>query len=245
MSFQSADKIICVSQGLKDNINTRFGIDNDKIVVIYNGVDLHTISKIKQKKSLKKIIISCGRLVEQKGFTHLIHAFNIVRKSYPEVVLHIIGKGELHTKMTALVSSLKLTHVITLLKYRKPYSHLKQAYIFVSSSLYEGFGNVIIEAMNCGLPIVSTNCRYGPQEILNGSIEYKQNDLLKILYGKWGILVPPIKNGEESMAQALISLLKDKKMYLKYKKASIIRGKQFSADTMSRKLLSEIQSVCK
>ena len=108
--------------------------------------------------------------------------------------LYILGEGSERPRLEKLIQDLGLHPVVRLLGFQpNPYATMRQADVFVLSSDYEGFGNVIVEAMALGVPVIATDCPYGPREILAG--------------GKYGVLVPP--GDEQALADAILSLLRD------------------------------------
>jgi glycosyltransferase involved in cell wall biosynthesis len=182
--YKRADKIIAISKGIKGDLISTLKIKENKIKVIYNPIfKKNIIQKSKEKNVhswLKEknipIILGVGRLTEQKDFSTLIRAFYKLRKKR-EVKLIILGEGEKRKELEKLIKELKLENDVSMPGFvNNPYSYMKKADVFVLSSGWEGFGNVIVEAMTCGTSIVSTNCLSGPSEILSN--------------GKYGKLVP-------------------------------------------------------
>ena len=201
--YPKADSIICVSNGIAVDLLKIVGC-KEKIKVIYNPVidgkiyDLaeKPVSHIWFSDPKIPIIIAVGRLVECKNYPDLFKSFNLVIKSHPAYLV-ILGAGPEIKKLTALVQKMNLSQHITFLGFQEnPFKYMKKASVFVLSSLQEGFGNVIIEAMACGTPVVSVNCPTGPGEI----IENMKN----------GILVPV--NDEKNMASAILRILNDKNL---------------------------------
>ncbi|MBI4974116.1 glycosyltransferase [Candidatus Roizmanbacteria bacterium] len=239
LSFILSNKIVCISHGLKKSLVRVFSIDPNKVSVIHTGIDNSLIKKMLKKCPPKysrllggrPVIASAGRLVPQKGFDYLICAFSSVIKIFPNVKLVIIGQGPQKEELKALVAKLKLSRSIIFPGFIRPYCLLKEADIFVLSSLYEGFGNVLIEAMRCGVPIISVDCPYGPSEILEG--------------GKWGILVPQANTRKELLADGMIRLLENKPLLKKYGELSLRRVKTFTLDIMGRNYLQVIRSMIK
>src|SRR5690606_19607980 len=121
--------------------------------------------------------LSIGRLVYQKGFDDLLRAFAEVHAKMPELNLLILGNGPLEADLRALAHELNISDHVHLIGFRpNPIDYMKRASLFVMSSRHEGFGNVLVEALSAGIPVVSTDCDYGPSEILE--------------QGRYGALVP-------------------------------------------------------
>jgi glycosyltransferase involved in cell wall biosynthesis len=120
--------------------------------------------------------LAVGTLKEQKDFTTLIQSVNEVAANIP-VSLIILGEGPERARLESLSKSLGISEKISLPGYvvdTAPY--FNAADLFILSSAWEGFGNVLVEALECGTPVISTNCKSGPSEILEN--------------GKYGKLVP-------------------------------------------------------
>lgn len=187
--YNFADGIITNSKGSKKSLEF-FIFNKRKIVTIYNPY----LEKLNRKKNMNnqnsKLLITIGRLQKQKDHETLIRAFSIFLKKYSGFKLVILGHGKLEIKLKKLAKNLKIQDKIIFkgwVKNTLPY--LKRSKIFVMSSVYEGLGNVLIDAINYNIPCVSTNCQSGPSEILlNGKggylVKIKSPNLLakKITY---------------------------------------------------------------
>lgn len=237
LANEFADKIICVSKEVADDQIINFKASKRKIQVIYNFVDLQQIKQEKFiPKNNSKIIVTVGRLEEQKNQKSLIKSFGEVLKIYPNVKLWILGRGSEEEKLKVLIKKLNLENNIFLLGFKRNiYKYLKQADIFVLTSKYEGFGNVLIEAMACGIPVISTDCSAGPREIIAPDTDYRQK-AEKVDKCMYGILIPQIKNSnysiklkkeEKNITKAILEILDNKKLEEYYKNQSINRGKDF------------------
>lgn len=179
-----ADIVIAVSQGVAESIVTTTGLSREKIRVIYNPVVTPDLFE-KAKESVAHpwfhpkehpIVISVGRLTKQKDYPTLLRAFAMVRKKIPARLL-VLGEGEERPRLEKLIDGLNLREWVDLPGFvQNPFAYMARSDVFVLSSAWEGFGNVLVEAMACGCPVVSTDCPSGPAEILEG--------------GKWGKLVP-------------------------------------------------------
>ena len=159
--------LICVSNGVKDDLLEVMNIKPASIRVIYNPFDIQEIqSKSKEKTILPKnpYIIFVGRLVKEKRVDYLLQAY---KKSEISQQLFILGDGEEKESLMHLVKELNLsTKVVFQSAVKNPYPYIKNADFLVLSSLYEGLPTVLIEALILQTPILSTNCQSGPKEIM-------------------------------------------------------------------------------
>lgn len=152
-----------------------FGTKEINMVKIYNPLGIIP-EKCENKES--KTIISIGRMDEQKGYENLIKAYKILLdKGYKEWKLKIYGNGNYQKKIEKLIDKLELKELIELNPSVKDITvAFKDAAVFVLPSRYEGYANILVEAMACGLPVVSYNWLMGVEEIIkdneNGSIVY-------------------------------------------------------------------------
>lgn len=244
--YNKSDKIITVSKYIGIDLIKNYGIKENKIDTIYNGVDDKKIEKLKleslsdeEYKIFKNpVIINVGATSEQKGQWHLIKIMPELRKYIPDIQLVILGQGVYYNKLEKLVQSLNLKECVHLMGGKSnPYKYMYNADIFVLTSLYEGFPNVLVEAMSVGLPIVSVDCKSGPRELLNDDINItiKNNYFL----ADYGILTPDFLEDncsefikEKFLKEAIIKLLKNKKLYCRYRELSINRSKEFTSAKM-------------
>lgn len=254
--YNNADEIVSISNGVKEDLVSNFNIKKDKIYTIYNPCDIKYINKLKNERIEKKYkhifkkptIINVGRLVQQKGQKYLIEAFKHVKKTKKEAQLVILGKGPLKKDLKDKAKKLNLASDIHLLGFKKnPFKFMKSADIFTFSSLFEGFGNVIVEAMSCGLPIISTDCNSGPREIIapNTNINKKNKN---IEYAKYGLLIPDLnqnnqrktRKGVKKTSEAIIKLLSNKSLRQKYSQASTKRALDFTPNKITQEWLKII-----
>jgi len=194
LSYPYADGIVAISNGVADDLAESARIARERIDVIYNPAysdDIDTLAEADCPhpwfESDDPVLLGVGGLSDQKDFATLIRAFARVREDRP-VRLIILGEGDNREQLESLVRRLDLEDQVDLPGFvDNPFAYMSRASLFVLSSAWEGFGNVIVEAMACGTPIVSTDCPSGPSEILE--------------YGKYGVLVPV--GDEETMANAI------------------------------------------
>jgi glycosyltransferase involved in cell wall biosynthesis len=200
ITYGGADKYIPISYGVYEDHKSIVDISKDKTNVIYNPVfSKKIVSKSKKKVKHKwfngeeKIILSAGRLCRQKNFELLVKSFSKVCKDI-ESKLVILGKGEKRKDIIRTASKKNVRDKVDLIGFvSNPYKYMAKADLFVLPSRWEGFGNVIVEAMAVGTSIVATNCPGGPAEILEK--------------GKWGDLVPT--NSPKAMANAIVDNLRN------------------------------------
>ena len=200
--YPTADKIIAVSEGVREDLIETCKLPNELIETIYNPIDADEI-ETKSREHVEHpwledshipLILSVGRLSAPKDYTTLIEAFSMIRKSKPCRLL-ILGKGPERSKLIRLASRLGLrvgTDIELGGFVTNPYPYMAKATLFALSSRWEGFGIVIAEAMACGCPIVCTDAPGGPAEILK--------------HGRYGLLVPT--RDPEALARAMRYALK-------------------------------------
>jgi glycosyltransferase involved in cell wall biosynthesis len=232
--YKFTDRVIAVSEGIKRNLIEEFRIPERKVRVIYNPIDCDAItvlSTIPPEHSFFKgrepVIMGVGRLVTQKKFDILIKAFSSVVKEM-DARLIILGEGPGREALQKLVRDLGMEGKISLAGFQEnPYQFLSRADVFVLSSGYEGLPMVILEAMACGVPVISTDCRSGPREIL-------QN-------GGCGLLVPV--GDEGALSQGILQLLRDRTLREKFSKAGKERAKDFSVSEVATQYINIMYEV--
>lgn len=172
-----ASKVIALTKGVKEDLVKNFNVPSNKIQVVYNPIDIEGIQKSAAEDiSLKgdNVIVATGRLVEQKDYPTLIKAMDDLKKD-TNFHLYILGKGPLENTIQQMIHDKGLEKYITLEGFQaNPYKYLSHADVFILSSAWEGFGHVVVEAMTCGAAVVSTNCDFGPGEIITN----EENGLL-------------------------------------------------------------------
>lgn len=200
-AYNNCDRVISVSHGVASEIRRTSNVPSSRLSVIFNPVDIEDIQQKAQhpwplkshtiKKGNKPLLLAAGRLVPQKGFSYLLTAFALLRKSR-DACLIIIGEGDSRSELESLAIHLGIENDVIMPGFVKnPFALMKEADVFILSSLWEGLPNVLIHAMACGTQVVSTDCHHGPKEILEG--------------GAWGDLVPP-KNAA-ALAKAIEATL--------------------------------------
>lgn len=176
--FPRADSLIAVSKGVAEDFSGYTGFPLQNIKVIYSPVIKPQLFKSLNCKidhpffqdTNVPVVLGVGRLIEAKDFSTLIQAFALLRQRLQARLL-ILGEGEMHSQLEMLTQKLGLQQDVSIPGYvESPFPYMSQASVFVLSSQREGLPSVLIEAMACGAPIVSTDCPSGPAEILNGGL---------------------------------------------------------------------------
>jgi glycosyltransferase involved in cell wall biosynthesis len=195
-------KIITCSSGMEKKLNNNYGLKNTK--TINNPIDLNLINqKLIAPKPFKfDYILAVGRLSRSKGFDILIKSF--AKSNLKSIVkLVILGEGKERKNLEKLIVELDLENQVLLFgKVDNPFIYMKYAKFFILSSRYEGFANVLLEALACGTPVIAINCETGTSEIIEN--------------GENGILVPIAD--EEALKVAMEKLYNDRELYKRLKK---------------------------
>jgi glycosyltransferase involved in cell wall biosynthesis len=206
--YRMADGILAVSDGVADDLARRTGLPREGITTVYNPVVTAKLAALAAAPvahpwfatAAPPLILGVGSLAARKDFPTLLRAFARVR-AQRDCRLVILGQGstpdktaELKAELMALAASLGVAADTDLPGFvANPFAYMARAATFVLSSLYEGLPGVLIQALACGCPVVSTDCPSGPSEILDG--------------GRFGALVPV--GDDTAMATAIASTLDD------------------------------------
>jgi len=197
-----AFSIIGISGGVANDLVQNIGLRAKNIRTIYNPAYSDDISLL-ANESLNHpwfddkgiVVVGVGNLTLTKDFNTLLKAFYLVRQKI-KAKLIILGEGPERENLVKTARQLKLENDVMLPGFVKnPYSYMERASVFVCSSRYEGFANVIVESLAVNTPVVSTDCQSGPREILEN--------------GKWGKLVPV--GNAELLSNAIIETLREEK----------------------------------
>ena len=195
----TADGIVCVSDGVSEDLRSRVPSAAHKIETVYNPVVSPGLSKQSEEPvdhpwfddGGPPVILAAGRLTRVKDHATLLRAFAKVTESRPARLI-VLGEGPERENLLRLADSYGMSQQVDLPGFMtNPFAHMSRASVFVLSSRYEGFPNVLVQAMACATPVISTDCRSGPAEILED--------------GRWGHLVPV--GDWSSMADAILQTL--------------------------------------
>lgn len=171
--YPKAEKIVCISNGVKSTLKQFMRTENnEQFITIYNPVITDHMEQGSSSLSFPATattkLITSGRLVAQKDYPTLFKAYQLYLETDPNAHLIILGWGALENELKALSKDMGLNPNITFSGFvENPLSIMKQADIFVMTSAWEGFCNVIVEALHCSLNVVATDCVSGPAEILD------------------------------------------------------------------------------
>ena len=192
-----ADRIVVQSNVARDEMRARVAVPDDRIVRIYNPVD---VERLRARASAEASplagagphVVAAGRLGRQKGFDMLLDAFAGARRRGAAGDLTILGEGPDRTALEAQAARLGIASAVRFTGFREnPFPYFAAADLFVLSSRYEGLPNVVLEAMACGCPVVAFDCPRGVREIVRT--------------GRNGVLLPPedVAGLEDALAHLL------------------------------------------
>jgi glycosyltransferase involved in cell wall biosynthesis len=219
--YPSADHVIALSNGVAEELRALVPSLDAKLSVIHNAgpsADARARGSIARPES-GRLIVACGRLVAQKGYPFLLHAFAQLAET-EDVHLWIVGEGAERQALQSLAHALSVSDRVRFLGFQNdPLAYMAAADVFVLSSLWEGFANVVVEAMSVGTAVVSTDCPHGPAEI----IEHERN----------GFLVPPADAA--ALADGLRRVLRDRELRSRIAAGGLQRSDDFLPEIVARR----------
>jgi len=174
--YPAASAIVAVSEGVAADLVQRSGLPQGRVEVIYNPViSTDLLARAEQQihhpwfaPDAPPVILSVGRLTRAKDYPTLIRAFSLVRKKR-KARLMILGEGEERGRLELLVRSLGMVCEVDLPGFvPNPFPYMRKAAVFALSSAWEGLPNALIQALALGTPVVATDCKSGPREVLQG-----------------------------------------------------------------------------
>lgn len=200
--------------------------DNKKVSVISNPL---TFSSDTPFNLTNKTIITLGRLAYEKNHSSLIRAFAIVAKRHPDWTLKIYGEGSLKEILQKQIETMRLTDNVKLMgQTLTPIKVYEESSIFVLSSRFEGFPLVLIEAMECGLPVVSYDCPCGPKDIISDDDD--------------GFLIEC--GNEESMADKINYLIEHPEKRREMGNAAQIKARNYALDNIIPQWMVLFKNLC-
>tara|TARA_B100000963_G_scaffold186448_1_gene162094 strand:+ start:19161 stop:20264 length:1104 start_codon:yes stop_codon:yes gene_type:complete len=220
--YKYAGKIVCISKQIEDDFKQKSGSNT---TCIYNPVTQYPNYEKKVNKKLS--ILTIGRLCTQKNFETAICAMELLKKKKIDFELNIIGEGYKKSELNEMVKNKNLSEEVKFLGYQSNSNKfLATADLYLQTSLYEGFCNSIAEAVSMQVPVISTDCKSGPKEIL--------------VYGEGGTLVP-IRDYKE-IAKQIENFINDKKIFINKSKNAYSNLKLFDDTLIENKYLELIDS---
>ncbi len=218
--YHLADRIIALSAGVRDELAELDPRLRAKTVVIPNAI---VDDEVRRARPVPRgaggpVVVGCGRLVPQKNFPLLLRAFAEVRRGFPGARLWILGDGPDRGALEALAGELGVAPAVTFQGFvDDPWAFFAAADLFVLSAAFEGFGNVLVEAMACGLPVISTRCPHGPAEIIDD--------------GTSGLLVPV--DDPAALAEAMTRVLRNDTLRARLREGGARRARDFDATAIA------------
>lgn len=216
-SYPWAAAIVVQTQSVSRWAETRF--DARQVTVIPNPASLPRAGAAEDLRIPKPYVAAVGRLEQQKGFDLLLRAAAVAFRQFPEWSLAIVGEGSERARLEVLLTELGLSDRVQLVgRQPNPAQVLSHADLFVLSSRYEGFPNVLCEAMASGLPVVAFDCASGPRDIVRHEVD--------------GLLVPP--EDPAALAQAMTRLMGDAELRRRFSSRAVEVLDRFGEERVMR-----------
>lgn len=223
-SLRTVDRVIVLTEGNKKCYTERSQIEPSKVIQIYNPSPIEIDSYTPHEN---KVVLAMGRLEFEKGFDRLLNIWVNVEPKMPDWTLKIIGSGGLEGNLKEQAIRLGLRHVIFQPHSSSPVEQYKEASIFVLPSRFEGFGLVLLEALNMSLPIVAFDCENGPREIIKDGVN--------------GYLV---SNGDElCFAEKLLQLMQNGQLRNKLGNNALLSASRFTLERVGQRWLDLVENL--
>ena len=172
-----ADQFVAVSQGAAESIVEHVGVSPEDVTVLHNPIPIEEV-RMRSRGPVDhewvgvpeyEVVLGVGRLEPQKNFGSFLEAFSQVHETRPQTRAIIVGRGSERDELEQLTRDLEISDKVSFPGYvENPYGYMAGASVLAMSSVHEGLPTVLIEALACGCPVVSTDCPSGPYEILAG-----------------------------------------------------------------------------
>jgi glycosyltransferase involved in cell wall biosynthesis len=257
-----SDCTVAISEMVRQDLKNNFGLKNSKLLTINNACDIDTIKKLSKlqndyvwsRKPNTFYFVTVGRLTEAKGHWHLLRAFKELIKRNDNVHLMIVGTGELNERTTQLIIDLEIDEYVTMTGFQNnPHAIVDKCDAFVFTSIFEGFGNVILDALALSKPVISTDCFTGPRNILAPETSLNKQTT-NIECAKYGILVPvgnkkhfnasdEISSDERYLVDAMEMVINKPELCEKYSSCSVKRAEDFSVKKTKEQWKNLIEKI--
>nr|ACD37080.1 WfeG [Shigella boydii]ACD37088.1 WfeG [Escherichia coli] len=256
--YKNADATVAVSEIVKKDACGLLNLDANNVEIIYNG---HDIGYIKDKSTDYKEFdtpvidfVSVGRITYAKGHYHLLRSPAIVKETYPNVILYIVGtyeKDNLKSIIDHLIEKYDLYDNVIFTGFSdNPYPYIKSAKALILSSIFEGFPGVVIESIALGTPVIATDCG-GASEVLRSPDAKIKNNTGDVEITKLGVLLPKFDGiydinldfspTEKKMAQVMNDIISGK---LKFNEDFLItKANEYDIDSMMKKYTDLIEKI--
>jgi N-acetylgalactosamine-N,N'-diacetylbacillosaminyl-diphospho-undecaprenol 4-alpha-N-acetylgalactosaminyltransferase len=227
--YPSADQVVAVSSGCAQDLTENFGVESSKVEVIYNPIDIELIRKMaKEPCDMDRgevfSFVTCGRLIKSKNMEMIIQAFALCDLEKSRLI--VIGEGEERAALEALVRKLGVSDSVQFVGFMaNPYTYFERSDVFVFASRFEALPTVLIEALVCGLPVISTDCPSGPAEILCADGGCFEGGLKEVRHGT----LVEMEN-VYAFARAMSRLAHDEDLRKRFKQASDVRANDFAKE---------------
>lgn len=219
--YRSADCVLTISHDMAQAMGPVFRLEPDRIETIHNPIEVGRVQRLAKAAAAgapqRPFIVTAGRLEHQKGLDLLIRAF-AHSPACATRDLVILGEGSQGRRLRALAEALGVAGRVHFAGFTdNPWAYFARAELFVLASRWEGFGNVVAEAMACGAPVLVTDCDYGPREI--------------VAHGTTGWVVPA--GTAEALRGGLETLLSDAQTRNRLAAAGARRALDFDAPVVA------------
>lgn len=256
LAYRHANAVVVNSKGTADDLVTYCGISPERAHVIYNSCEIEKIIALGAEPANvpEHFIVTSGRLNAQKGQDHLLRAFSIALREHPEFQLVVLGTGEREMELRELARSLNIADKVQFMGFQKnPFAIISKAKVFILPSHYEGFPNVVMEALALGVPVISADCAYGPRELLAPETDHR-TVATEIEYAPYGVLVPPmtpvvrdtdnaLTQPELTLAKAITELLSNTSRMQAYSESGPARVANLTPEAIARQWHELIESL--
>ncbi|WP_063796097.1 glycosyltransferase family 4 protein [Peterkaempfera griseoplana] len=224
--YKRIDAAVTVTEADAESFRTTTPVSGLRVLCIPNGVP---VPRITPADCSGRTVVAAGRLIDWKRYDLLIHAFARVLREAPDWKLRIYGSGTERGALTGLIQSLGIYNSVTLMGSVSPMeAEWVKGSIAAVASDFEPFGMTLVEAMRCGVPVVSTACPDGPPEILR--------------HGEDGLLVPV--GDIEGFAAGLLELIRDEDKRRRMGRAALENSRRFDPDVVARQYEALIAEIC-